>query len=91
MEVAADREPACPRERPVWDGRVPIVRLDLDGARQRQHLVGHVELDLLETRHGTEVRVAQDEGPGGGGHRWTLRQRPSALAAAHPGAAPSAS
>ena len=71
-QVPADREPARPRERPVREGRVRIVRLDLDGVPERQHLVGQVEADLLETRHGTEARVAQDEGTGRGGHHRTL-------------------
>ena len=53
-------------------GRVWIVRLDLDGAPQRQHLVGKIKADLLEARNGTKVGVPQDEGAGRGGYRRTL-------------------
>ena len=49
-QVAADREAAGPRERPVRQGGVRVAGLDLDGMPQRQHLVGEVEADLLEAR-----------------------------------------
>ena len=74
-EVPPDREPAAPRERPVRERRVKVVRLDLDGVPERQHPVRQVEPDLLEARHAPEPRVTQDEGAGGGGHDGTLSPR----------------
>ena len=44
-EVARDRQPAAPRERPVGEGGVRIAGLDLDGVPQRQDLVTEVETD----------------------------------------------
>jgi hypothetical protein len=76
VRAGTDRSRARPpRERPVRQRRVRIVRLDLDGTPQWQHLVGQVEADLLEARNGTEVRVAQDEGTGRGRHYRTLPAR----------------
>jgi hypothetical protein len=37
---------------------------------ERQRLVREVQADLLESRDGSEARVAQDEGAGSGRHQW---------------------
>ena len=59
-----DREPAAPRERPVRQGSVGVVRLDLDGMPQGQGLVGEVEADPVEPGDGSQAGLAQDEGAG---------------------------
>ena len=71
-QVPPEREPAGPRERPVRQRGIRLAGLDLDGMPERQGVIGEVQADLLETRHGTESSVTQDEGAGRGGHRWTL-------------------
>ena len=63
-QVPADREPARPGERPVRQGRVRIIRLDLDGMPERQDIVSQLEPDLLEPRDRSKAGVAQDEATG---------------------------
>jgi hypothetical protein len=64
LEMATDRESAGPRERPVGQGRLHVVRLDLDGTPERQDLVGQVETDALEPGDRLEVGMAKDEPTG---------------------------
>ena len=45
-----------------------IADLDLDGAPERQHFVGEVQTDRLETGHGAKAGVAQNEGTVRSGH-----------------------
>ena len=54
---------------------------------QRQHLVGQVEADLLESRDRPKLGVAKDEGAVRRGHRATLRHRRCRPGTRRPGTA----
>ena len=56
-----------PTRKPSTAGGVRVVRLDLDGVPERQHLVGKVQADLLQARDRPEARLAKDEGARRGG------------------------
>ena len=62
----ADGQATAPGEGPVGEGRVRVVRLDLDRVPERQDLVREVEPDLLEARHGPESGLSKDERAGRG-------------------------
>jgi hypothetical protein len=72
VQVSPDRKPARPREGPIGECRIIVPCLQLNGVPERQHLIGHVEADLLEPGHGPQGRVAKDEGAGGSSHAATL-------------------
>ena len=76
-QVARDGEAAAPGERPVGECRVRVVRLDLDGMPERQDLVGEMEPDLLEARHGAQPGVSKDE-------RASRGRRPASQAGCRP-------
>jgi len=69
VQVARDREPAAPGERPVRERRFRIAGLDLERVPQGQDLMREVQPDLFEPRDGADPRVAQDERAGGIRHR----------------------
>jgi hypothetical protein len=63
-QVAPDREPAGPGERPVRQGGIGVVGLDLDRVPEWEDLVGQVKADLVESGDGSKAGVAEDEGSG---------------------------
>ena len=66
-EVACDGQPARPGERPVGQGGVRVATLDLDGAPERQHVIGQVQADPVEPGNRSKPGLPQDEGAGGNG------------------------
>ena len=54
-QVPPDGEPAAPGEGPVRERRLGIVGLDLDVMPERQHIVGQMKSDRLETRDRREA------------------------------------
>ena len=60
-QVRREGEPAAPGERPVRQGGVRVVGLDLDRVPQRQHLVGEMEPKVLDAGYRPKARVTKDE------------------------------
>ncbi len=73
-QVTPEREPSCPRKGPIGKSGVRVAGLDLDGVPQRQHIVGQVEADLVESSNGPKASVAEDKGAVRGGYRVLLGQ-----------------
>ncbi len=74
-DVAREREPASPGERPVRQAGIGIARRDLDVVPQRERLVsgGEVESDVRQPRDRLEPGMTTDERSMGDGHRRMLR------------------
>jgi hypothetical protein len=66
--MAGDGEPADPGERPVGQRRVLVAGLGLGGPPEGQDLVGQVQLDRLDPRHGRSCVCRSTNARGEGGH-----------------------